>query len=49
MHLVVFLIFVFGFISPANATDMGIVTGSNTGTYIQIGKNLSRLAQKYGT
>jgi len=35
-------------VSQANATDMGIVTGSTKGTYYKIGLNIASLVDRYG-
>jgi TRAP transporter TAXI family solute receptor len=35
-------------VSQANATDMGIVTGSTKGTYYKIGHNIASLVSRYG-
>jgi TRAP transporter TAXI family solute receptor len=42
------LTFAFGVAAPSVAADMGIVTGSEKGTYYQFGLNLQRLMQPHG-
>ncbi len=46
--LLLILITSFILVFQVNATEMGIVTGSKTGTYIQIGKNIASLVSRRG-
>jgi TRAP transporter TAXI family solute receptor len=48
LGIAVTLAFTFGVAGPSSAADMGMVTGSEKGTYYQFGLNLQRLVKPHG-